>query len=116
VTNAAAARLLPERSDAFEPRARLVRGAFLCATAAIVWSFGGVYVRLLDHFLFLGGAGILSAASIGMIGLLESICAPIWVWVAFETPSATVLIGGSVVLAAVAGNTLAPVAPTGRSP
>ena len=52
-------------------------------------------------FLFMRGAPYLTAAQVGLLGLLEVILAPIWVWLAFdEVPTPLSLIGGAVVLAA----------------
>jgi drug/metabolite transporter (DMT)-like permease len=53
--------------------------------------------------LFTLGARLLPAVDTALIGSLEAPLAPLWVWLAFaETPSAGTLLGGSIVLAAVA--------------
>jgi drug/metabolite transporter (DMT)-like permease len=57
----------------------------------------------LGLFLFMRGAPYLTAAQVGLLTLLEVILAPIWVWLAFsELPSLPSLIGGAVVLCALA--------------
>jgi drug/metabolite transporter (DMT)-like permease len=53
--------------------------------------------------LFTLGARLLPAIDTALIGSLDAPLAPLWVWLAFaETPSAGTLLGGSIVLAAVA--------------
>lgn len=53
--------------------------------------------------LFTLGARLLPAVETALIGSLDAPLAPLWVWLAFaETPSASTLLGGSIVLAAVA--------------
>ena len=48
------------------------------------------------------GARLIPAAEVGVITLLEIVLGPLWVWLALgEQPSATTLIGGAIVLAAV---------------
>ena len=57
----------------------------------------------LGLFLFMRGAPHLTAAQVGLLTLLEVILAPIWVWPAFgEVPALPSLIGGAVVLCALA--------------
>ena len=49
------------------------------------------------------GARLISAAEVALITLLEVVFGPAWVWIAYsERPSTTVLVGGAVVVAAVA--------------
>jgi drug/metabolite transporter (DMT)-like permease len=48
------------------------------------------------------GARLIPAAEVALITLLEIVLGPLWVWLALsEQPSATTLVGGAVVLAAV---------------
>src|SRR5215467_10605566 len=55
----------------------------------------------LGLFLFMRGAPHLTAAQVGLLGLLEIILAPIWVWLAFaELPAPLSLVGAAVVLSA----------------
>lgn len=52
--------------------------------------------------LFTLGARLLPAIETALIGSIDAPLAPLWVWLAFgETPSASTLIGGSIVFAAV---------------
>lgn len=52
--------------------------------------------------LFTLGARLLPAIETALIGSLDAPLAPLWVWLAFkETPSASTLLGGSIVFAAV---------------
>ncbi len=53
--------------------------------------------------LFTMGARLIPAAEVALITLLEIVLGPLWVWLAFsEHPSTTTLIGGGIVMAAVA--------------
>jgi drug/metabolite transporter (DMT)-like permease len=65
----------------------------------------GVLQLGLGLFLFMRGAPHLTAAQVGLLTLLEVILAPIWVWLAFaEVPAPASLIGGAVVLCALAAH------------
>ena len=60
-------------------------------------TIGGAFV------LYMAGAKRLPAAETGLIGLIDTLLGPLWVWLAFsETPSLAALIGGAVMLGAVA--------------
>ena len=51
------------------------------------------------------GPKYLSAAETGMFYLLETVLAPVWVWLVFsEEPSVATLIGGAIILAALVGH------------
>ncbi len=59
----------------------------------------------------------LSAPEIALLGLLEVVLGPLWVWLAAgEAPAAATLAGGAIVLAALAGNELAALASRKRVP
>jgi drug/metabolite transporter (DMT)-like permease len=50
----------------------------------------------------------LTAPEIALLALLEVVLGPLWVWLgAGEVPAGTTLIGGAIVIAALAGNELA---------
>ena len=52
--------------------------------------------------LFTAGVVLIPAADAGLISVLESVLAPLWVWLAFgEDPGRNTLAGGAIVLAAV---------------
>lgn len=56
---------------------------------------------------FTVGARLVPAAEAALLGLLESILGPLWVWIFLaENPGGDALIGGALVLAAVTANTL----------
>jgi drug/metabolite transporter, DME family len=70
--------------------------------------------------LYVAGARRLKAAETTMIAMIESVLAPLWVWLAIsERPSTAALVGGALVLGAVVALTLwgarraAPPPPTG---
>ena len=60
--------------------------------------------------LFAAGSPRVPAAATALLGTLEPILGPVWVWLFIgEAPGARALAGGAVVLAALVGNTLAEV-------
>ena len=80
------------------PWAASARDIALCALM-------GVFSLGLGMVLFVHGLRFISAAEAGLISMLESILAPIWVWLALgEQPRPLALLGGVVVLAAVAAH------------
>jgi drug/metabolite transporter (DMT)-like permease len=63
----------------------------------------GIVNSSLGLALFTLGARFLPAIETALIGALDAPLAPLWVWLAFgETPSASTLVGGSIVFVAVA--------------
>lgn len=59
-------------------------------------TIGGAFV------LYMAGAKRLPPAETGLIGLIDTVLGPLWVWLAFsETPGKAALIGGAVMLGAV---------------
>ncbi|MFM2279603.1 MAG: hypothetical protein RLZZ444_1834 [Pseudomonadota bacterium] len=63
------------------------------------------------------GPKYLSAAETGMFYLLETVLAPIWVWLLFaEQPPVATLIGGGIILAALVWHSLASVSTTDPAP
>lgn len=70
-------------------------------------AFLGVVQLGLGLVLFTLGLRYLPAAQASLVALLETVLGPLWVWLAIgETPSATGLLGGAVVLGALVANTL----------
>lgn len=62
----------------------------------------------LGMILFTTGARRIPVAEAALIGVLESVLGPVWVWLAIgENPGLPSLVGGALVLAALAGHTLA---------
>ena len=91
-------------------------GAALCA--AICWPLAapgipnppqlailalfGITTTALAYLLFLTGGRHIPSGEAGLIGLLDVVLGPVWVWLAFaERPGQAALIGGSLVLASV---------------
>jgi len=73
-----------------------LRDILLCA-------FMGICSLGVGMLLFVHGLKHITAAEAGLLSLLESILAPIWVWLVIgEKPSTMALIGGAIVLGAVA--------------
>ena len=67
--------------------------------------------------LFTAGARRIPVAEASLIGVLESVLGPVWVWLALgENPGVPSLVGGAVVLAALAGHTLADLRPRAARP
>ena len=62
----------------------------------------------LGMILFTAGARRIPVAETSLIAVLESVLGPVWVWLALgENPGAPSVVGGAVVLAALAGHTVA---------
>jgi drug/metabolite transporter (DMT)-like permease len=72
----------------------------------IYFIWGGIITSIV-HFLFVLGSRYVLGAEIMLITLIEFILGPVWVWLAFgEQPTRTALLGGSLVLSAVAGRSI----------
>ena len=57
--------------------------------------------------LFMAGARLIPAAQTSLIGMLETVLGPLWVWLVLnERPEAASLAGGALILAALLANTL----------
>jgi drug/metabolite transporter (DMT)-like permease len=68
----------------------------------LILALFGTTTTSLAYLLFLLGARDIPAGEAGLLGLLDTVLAPFWVWLAFaETPAATTLAGGGIVLASV---------------
>jgi len=67
-----------------------------------IFALLGVFQMGVGLTLLTVGARMLPAAEVALLTLLEVVLAPIWVWLAYsERPSATTLLGGAIVTAAV---------------
>jgi drug/metabolite transporter (DMT)-like permease len=74
---------------------------------ALYATLGAFQLALPCVFLSIWVVKRLSAAEVGLLALLEVILGPIWVWLAFnEQPTPLALIGGAIVLGALAVNEL----------
>jgi drug/metabolite transporter (DMT)-like permease len=57
--------------------------------------------------LFMAGARLIPAAESSLIGMLEVVLGPLWVWLVLsERPGAAALIGGTLIVAALLANTV----------
>jgi drug/metabolite transporter (DMT)-like permease len=83
-----------------DPASASARDIVLCALM-------GLFSLGLGMVLFVRGLRAISAAEAGLISMLESILAPVWVWIALgEQPRPLALLGGVIVLGAVAAHAL----------
>jgi drug/metabolite transporter (DMT)-like permease len=65
--------------------------------------------------LFMVGARLIPAAESALLGMLETVLGPLWVWLVLnERPSAGTLFGGGLILAALLANTLLDLVATTR--
>ena len=70
-------------------------------------AFFGVGQFGAGFLLFMAGARVIPAAESSLLGMLETVLGPLWVWLVLdERPAAASLTGGAVILAALLGNTL----------
>nr|WP_283949637.1 DMT family transporter [Limobrevibacterium gyesilva] len=80
------------------PFAQMVVPAHDMALLA-VFGFGQMGLALI---MFTTGVRLIPSADAGLISVLESVLAPVWVWLVFdENPDRNTLIGGAIVVAAV---------------
>ncbi len=69
--------------------------------------FLGVLQMGISYVLFVRGLAVVAAAEASLIGMLEPMFNPLWAFLGLgERPSAWALLGGAIVLAAVAGRTV----------
>ncbi|MQW85941.1 DMT family transporter [Sinorhizobium saheli] len=81
-------------------------GGFTIAAPSYIL-FNGLVMIPLAFFCLATGPRYLSAPEVGMFYLLETILAPIWVWIAFsEVPRSQTLLGGAILILALAGHSL----------
>jgi len=71
----------------------------------------------LGFLLFMAGARLIPAGQSALVGMLETVLGPLWVWLVLdERPGVATLIGGALILAALVANTLLELAaPPGKS-
>lgn len=76
--------------------------AFMVATPDMAWLFAFGALNLgLGLALFATGARLIPAAFAALLGTLETVLGPVWVWLIHgETPSARTILGGAVIFAA----------------
>ncbi|AHG44809.1 membrane protein [Rhizobium leguminosarum bv. trifolii CB782] len=69
--------------------------------------FNGAIVMPVAFWCLATGPRYLSAPEVGMFYLLETVLAPMWVWLIFaETPATMTLVGGSILVATIGGHSL----------
>ncbi len=69
--------------------------------------FNGAIMMPVAFWCLATGPRYLSAPEVGMFYLLETVLAPIWVWLIFaETPAAMTLVGGAILVAAIAAHSV----------
>ena len=75
----------------------------------VLLAFLGVFQLGLPCMFLVMASRALLAPEMALLGLLEVVLGPLWAWLgAGETPALSTLAGGAVVLAALAGNEIAP--------
>lgn len=80
----------------------LMAGPVPGAHDMILLALFGTTTSSLAYLLFLLGARYIPSGEAGLLGLLDTVLAPFWVWLAFaEIPATATLAGGAVVLASV---------------
>jgi drug/metabolite transporter (DMT)-like permease len=73
----------------------------------LLLAFFGVGQFGAGFLLFMAGARLIPAAESSLIGLLETVLGPLWVWLVLEErPGAASLTGGALILTALLANTL----------
>jgi drug/metabolite transporter (DMT)-like permease len=79
-------------------------------------AFFGVGQFGAGFLLFMTGARLLPAAETALIGMLETVLGPLWVWLFLsERPSSASLAGGALILAALVANTVIDLVSPGRA-
>ena len=69
--------------------------------------FNGAVVMPISFFCLANGPKYLSGAEVAMFYLLETVLAPVWVWLIFaEVPSRNALIGGTILIVALIAHSL----------
>jgi drug/metabolite transporter (DMT)-like permease len=79
----------------------LVPSGMPTLTELLILAVFGATTTGLAYLLFLTGGRLIPSSEAGLIGLLDVVLGPLWVWLAFgEEPGVPALIGGGLVLAA----------------
>ncbi len=67
----------------------------------------GLLVTPLALSLYTSGARYIPAAEVALLALIETVLGPVWAWIGVgEVPPAMTLVGGTLVVGAIAGNSL----------
>ncbi|HHZ09971.1 MAG TPA: DMT family transporter [Rhizobiales bacterium] len=79
--------------------------------------FNGAVVMPISFFCLAAGPRYISGAEVAMFYLLETVLAPVWVWMIFsEVPSTNSLLGGSILIAALVAHSIWQLFDTRRRP
>ena len=87
--------------------------AAIAPRSLLILALLGTFQLAAGNVLFLRGIAHVPATQASVVGMLEPVANPIWVFLLLgEAPSAFAVLGGAIVLGAVAWRTLAVGAPT----
>jgi len=87
----------------------------VASDVGLLFLFGAIQLAI-GLIWFTTGARLIPAGEAALLGLLECVLGPLWVWLFLdEDPGTQALIGGGLTLAAVAGNTLYDMARASRA-
>jgi len=85
----------------------MVSGEGLHVTAPWWIIFNGAIIIPISFFCLANGPKYISGPEVAMFYLLETVLAPVWVWLIFaETPSRNSLIGGTILIVALVAHSL----------
>lgn len=114
--------LLLRRDQSRDPMASVFLGNLLAAAVALPFAWGslaldakgfavvaflGIVQMGVAYILFVRGLSVVPAAEASLLGMLEPTFNPLWAFLGLgERPSGWALLGGAIVLGAVAGRTL----------
>lgn len=80
----------------------LMPGVSVSARELLILAAFGAATMGISYILFLTGGRRIPSSEAGLLGLLEVVIAPLWVWIGFgEVPARSAVIGGTLVLLAV---------------
>jgi len=83
----------------------------------LLLAFFGVGQFGAGFLLFMAGARLIPAAESSLIGMLETVLGPLWVWLVLnERPGAATLTGGALILTALVANTVVDLVTPRRAP
>jgi drug/metabolite transporter (DMT)-like permease len=92
-----------------------VPAPIVAADVGLFFLFGAVQLAI-GMIWFTTGARLIPAGEAALLGLLECVLGPLWVWIfRGEEPGSQAIVGGVLTLAAVAGNTLYDMTRAGRA-
>jgi drug/metabolite transporter (DMT)-like permease len=93
----------------------LISPAGVLADDFLILAFLGFILLPLSLSMFLGGTRSVPAAEVALLALVETVLGPLWVWLGVgEVPTALALLGGMIVIGALAANAV--LAVRARSP